>query len=398
MWATIDGRHGSLSCDFHVLVDPRLLGGDRTFFRGTNVHLIQLVPEHVLPYKCKHPSYRAETRSLHDKAQTDNRVDDWVGQEGNWERRGNDAPCKRSDNCGDDGPKQSSVEALLDSVADSKDGVLADPDITARDASDKEHGKSHTHLSANQESLQVGATESKLAALGGHGVLRHLVGRQVHNSKQGNLHTLHHTDKAQKDEQDDNGNDLWNSSVHGSLAVVESRQSHGEREAQGDAGEGNTSPEQDVLDAIARGLVRLDGSVRDLGEYNLDEVHRMQETRLIKEHRTVCREHHEVCVDKVKHAIGSVDLSRLTNHDSYQGNGNTRAEEALDHSVVETKDGSILDGRSNQVRSEDNQNNQELTSDDESLHVVTLVGQGSANESSGVAVSIEGFVNGLETN
>ena len=163
-------------------------------------------------------------------------------------------------------------------------------------------------------------------------------------------------------------------------------------------GQEDASPEEQVLDSRAWWLVGVDCLAGDLGEDHLDKVHRMEETGELNTKGNISGEEHEVAVDEVKHAVRGVDLGgELTKHNGSQDHGKTSTKEDLSHSVAKTKDGSILNSSTAHVDEEDNENDKELTSDNEALHVVSLVGEDGVLVRDLVRILVQVLVNRLET-
>mmetsp|Transcript_13232 Transcript_13232/g.26789 ORF Transcript_13232/g.26789 Transcript_13232/m.26789 type:complete len:90 (+) Transcript_13232:496-765(+) len=89
----------------------------------------------------------------------------------------------------------------------------------------------------------------------------------------------------------------------------------------------------------------------------------------------MCRDVHEPVIHKVKHTTRSIDLrSQLTNRDCRKNQGDTRAQEYLVDCSREAKNSGIGDGRGHHVTDENDKNNQELSPNNESSHVVSFMG------------------------
>ncbi|KAI2500459.1 hypothetical protein MHU86_14004 [Fragilaria crotonensis] len=133
---------------------------------------------------------------------------------------------------------------------------------------------------------------------------------------------------------------------------------------------------------------------------HLNKVHAVEKARELNSQRHVGSEEHEVVVEEhegeVKHAVGGVDLGRqLTNLDGGQNHGDTGGEEVFVSPFWQTENRGSLDGRSHQVDDGDNQNDEVLTSDDETLHVVALVRELGIQQGTWIGFGILFFIDRL---
>jgi hypothetical protein len=290
-------------------------GSIRVFFGILEIDLIRLETDNFFDNffveVIKDPSSRANSGSLEDEAEADNKVDQRVGQEGNRKWRSNDTPCQGSNNSRDDSSKETRVEEVLEALADTENGILISISINIKggDTRNNEHAASHTDLVTNQGSLQVLTTGGKLTVGVSNRVLFEVFLGEIDNSEQSNLHTLHHADEAHEDEENNNRNNFRDATPHRCLTIEERNQCNRECETQDGKRHDNAGPEEEVLDGAARGLFRLDRLASDLGENDLDQVDAVQKAGHFNGKWYVRSEQHEVVVQEVKHAVGSVNLS-----------------------------------------------------------------------------------------
>ncbi len=127
----------------------------------------------------------------------------------------------------------------------------------------------------------------------------------------------------------------------------------------------------------------------------------MKQARSLDCQREVRREEHKPRVDEVEHAVGGIDLSsELSDVDGDEDHRDAISEEDLRSCGVgssKAKDVSIRYRCSAKVDHEDEKDDEELTSNDEALHVVPVVGDRGTSVADGVRVDIIILVSGLET-
>ena len=396
-WTTITHktRRAEEAVNIRVTTSDRL----RSVLLSTlKVDLVRLEASDELVETTKDPGTGADSRRFEDQTDADNGVDERIGKEGKGEGRGNDFPGEGTNNGGDNSSGKTRVQESLEAISDTKDVLVVVAVGWGGDTGDDEYASGNEDLTSNQESLQVLPSEGQLTVLVGNSVMLEFLLWEFDDSEESNLHTLHHTDDSHQDEQD-NDRHVWRDALpHTGLAIEESSNGNGKGESEDSQGHHDTDPEEEYLDSRARWLVGVDCLAGDLGENHLDKVDAVEKTGELNSQRDVGSEEHEVVVDEVKHAVGSVDLSsQLTNHDSSQNNSNTVAKKDVSTPGRKTKDGSTLDGGNRQVEDGNDKNDEVLTSNNETLHVVSLVDKGGVLQGAWVGLSVESLVDRLKT-
>jgi hypothetical protein len=375
------------------------------FFDGlgaiTEVRLVELVVEERLLGLGQNPGGIAQSRLFEEQAQMNNHVDQGVGDERHGETGSNHTPYQRGANSGDNGTEKTRVEERLKSIRHTKDVVVVlNLDVQGSDTGDNEHANGDANLTSDQERLKVLATEGQLARSLGSGEGGELLLGKVDHGEKSDLQTFHHTHEAHENEKNDDGRNRRHTLPHGGLLVEQCREGNSVGVSKDGGGEEDASPEEEALLVATRGLLAFNRLARNLGKNDLDKVHRMQQTREFNGVGNVGdEEEHESVVDKVKHAVGSVHLaSQLSNCDCHKDESKARGEEDAANNVRKSQDGCISNGGGHETADKDDQDNKELTTDNESFHVVSAVGEGGVLQSSRVGISVQGFVNGLKTN
>jgi hypothetical protein len=113
-----------------------VLGG--TFLGSSNVDFITLEVHNLLLDESKNPSTSAETSGLKEETDAKEDVDQRVGKEGKGEGRRHKLPCNRSNNGGNKGTAETSVEESLKAIRNTKNVLLAWGDTERSDTCDNE--------------------------------------------------------------------------------------------------------------------------------------------------------------------------------------------------------------------------------------------------------------------
>mmetsp|Transcript_23307 Transcript_23307/g.68865 ORF Transcript_23307/g.68865 Transcript_23307/m.68865 type:complete len:275 (+) Transcript_23307:1219-2043(+) len=125
----------------------------------------------------------------------------------------------------------------------------------------------------------------------------------------------------------------------------------------------------------------------------------MEKSRQLDAKRDINREKHKVVVYKVEHTVCSDDLGgELSEHDSSKDHGKAHTEENIVNTGWKTQDSRICTSTTTHIGHENDQNDEELPSNDESFHVITLVCEISAFVGLRMSHSILGAGNRLNTN
>jgi len=368
---------------------------------GTDVHLIELEARDGLVDGSENPGSGADTGGFQGQTELEEDVHQWVGEEGDWEDGCDELPGDGSDDGGDEGSQKSSVEELLGGVRDIEDVLaFAHLDIESGDTGDDEEAHGDADLAADHESWKVASlsTEEKFASLAGNWVVSTFILWELGDREESDLHTLEHTDDGHEDEEEDDGDSVWNSRPHGGLSIEESGEGDGHGVAQDGEGEEDAAPVEGILGTVAWCFLGLDFLAGDPDEEHLDEVTRVQKSGELDGEGDVEGEDGEVVVDVVKHAEGGIDLGvELSSHGGHEDHGDSGLEEDLDHDVWESEDLGIFERGTALVDGEDHEEDHELTSHEVSVEVVTPVGEGGALVAGWVGFDVEVAVDWWET-
>ena len=194
------------------------------------------------------------------------------------------------------------------------------------DAGDDEEAHGYTHLTANHESRQVASItfEKNITSFLGPGGLGTFLFGHLGNGKEGNLHTLKHTDNCLENEEKYDGNTRWNTIPHGGALVEEGPKGDGEGISEDGSRNKDTAPEEKVLESVSWSLVGFEGLSSSPSEEHLHNVAAVQKTRSFNETGDLQGEDGEAVVYVVKHTTGGVDLGRdLSNHGCHEEDGQT---------------------------------------------------------------------------
>ena len=136
-----------------------------------------------------------------------------------------------------------------------------------------------------------------------------------------------------------------------------------------------------------------------LGEANPEKVDRVKKSGDLDTKCEESRSVHKHVVDEVEHAHGSIDLGgELTNHNDKEDEGNTVGDENVTDGAVKVEHAATFNSTSDDRNHEHNQDDVELTPDNISLQIVTLVREDGVLVSPRVTLRVQRFVNRLETN
>ena len=183
------------------------------------------------------------------------------------------------------------------------------------------------------------------------------------------------------------------------MSVEKGVQGHGKSKGKNGRRKEDTSPEKNVLDHRARGLLRDEGLASSPGEKHLDGVAAVQQTGDFDQS---CGLHGEVgkpVVDVVKHASRGVDLGRdFTNHGSHEEDGQSGIQKDLvDGNGHSKNQHGVVIGMGAQVFDENKSQNHELTTHQITIEGLATVDDGHDLVCSGVGFLVEMHVDGRET-
>ena len=219
------------------------------------------------------------------------------------------------------------------------------------------------------------------------------------DGEESNLHTLEETDDAHEKEEENDGDGVWNTFPHGSLALEESTQGDSKAECQDGDRQEAADPEPKLHDGSTFLFAALNWLSREPTDEERNEVGGMQETGPFDGHGNVDSEDCKVVVDVVKHAVGSVDLrSKLTNHGGVKDHGQTSNQEDLGDDFRKSPELRTSERSTAQVDDKDNEKNHELTSKEVAIEVVTLVGGTGNLVGHGMRFLVEIAVDRCQTN
>mmetsp|Transcript_12142 Transcript_12142/g.25064 ORF Transcript_12142/g.25064 Transcript_12142/m.25064 type:complete len:214 (+) Transcript_12142:329-970(+) len=179
------------------------IGG--TLFGGSNVNLVALELGNSAVETSNDPRTLAETGPFETKAASEKNEGDGGGQEGHGEGRCHKLPCDGGNNGGDESTEQSGLEEFLGQICNSENVIVSLVEFDGGDTGNDEEAQSDAHLSTNHETGQVAAIafEKKVTGFLGPGGLGALFLGHSGNGKEGNLHTLEHTDNRHEEEEED---------------------------------------------------------------------------------------------------------------------------------------------------------------------------------------------------
>ena len=109
-------------------------------------------------------------------------------------------------------------------------------------------------------------------------VLGELFLRHVENGEKGNLHTLHHSNKGHEQEENNDRDSRRDAFPHGSLSSKQRSKSNSKGISENCEGQQDAGPEKQILHGVSGWLIRVNWLSGELGEEDLDKVHRVQET------------------------------------------------------------------------------------------------------------------------
>mmetsp|Transcript_15562 Transcript_15562/g.35631 ORF Transcript_15562/g.35631 Transcript_15562/m.35631 type:complete len:538 (+) Transcript_15562:176-1789(+) len=391
------------SSDVASTIGTRLVSTSQssTFFGSANVNFILLESSNGLVKSSKGPGTRADTSGFKEEANAKQSIGDGVAQEGKREGTSHQLPGNGGNNGGDQGSKKTSFKELLGTIANSKDIGFIIFNINSGHTGNDKEARNNAQLTSNHESRKTTSTVSKEEVTGPSGPRVGITFgfSDLGHSKEGNLHTLQHTNNRHQTKEEDDGNSRWNTFPHGGLAIKQGRQSDSEGKDKEGNREENLSPVAKVAKSITGRLVGFDRLAGHHGDNHLDQVGSMQETRSFNSHGNPDSESSKVIVQVVKHAVGSIDLGvQLTNHAGEQNHGQTRLEEAIGQRSGKVQDIGIRNGGTRHVDDKDQGQDHELTSHKVAIQVVTLVSSLADLVGNGVGFTVEFTVNRGKTN
>mmetsp|Transcript_15560 Transcript_15560/g.35617 ORF Transcript_15560/g.35617 Transcript_15560/m.35617 type:complete len:563 (+) Transcript_15560:176-1864(+) len=390
------------SSDVASTIGTRLVSTSQssTFFGSANVNFILLESSNGLVKSSKGPGTRADTSGFKEEANAKQSIGDGVAQEGKREGTSHQLPGNGGNNGGDQGSKKTSFEELLGTITNSKNIVFIIFNVNSGDTGNDKEARNNAQLTSNHESRKTTSTVSKEEVTGPSGPRVGITFgfSDLGHSKEGNLHTLQHTNNRHQTKEEDDGNSRWNTFPHGGLAIKQGRQSDSEGKDKEGNREENLSPVAKVAKSITGRLVGFDRLAGHHGDNHLDQVGSMQETRCFNSHSNPNSEGGKVVVQVVKHAVGSIDLGvQLTNHACEKNHGKTGFEEAVGKRSGKVQDISIRNGSSRHVDNKNQGQHHELTAHQVTVQVVALVSAFANLGGNGVGFTVEFNVNGRKT-
>ena len=183
------------------------------------------------------PGSSTETNELEKEGKNEKDVCDGVVEEGNGVGGGSQLPRNGGEDGSDDGSLESVVEEGLGSIRDSKNVVaLSRNNGEGGEGSDEEEGGNDCQLTSNHESWEVLSVSGKeeftcLLSKKGGSTLR--LG-ELGDGKEGNLHTLQHTDDGHEEEEKEDcksGGDGGVLDGHGGVTVEKGNEGDSEAES-----------------------------------------------------------------------------------------------------------------------------------------------------------------------
>jgi len=223
--------------------------------------------------------------------------------------------------------------------------------------------------------------------------------RELGNGEEGNLHTLKKTDAAHKNDEEDEGDGVRKGVPGRGFSLEEGFDGDGKSKSKNSKGKKDTSPEEGEGKSSLRWLVGFDRLSGDPVDDVSDQVGSVHNTGDFDESGNPVGEGHEVVVDVVKHAVGSIDLgSQLSNNNILQNHGNSGSKEDSLDPFRKSKNIGIGGRSSAKSDGEVDEDNHELTSHKVSVQVVSLVSPSGDLVGDRVRFAVKFTVNWWKTN